>query len=42
MYYKELIMRKPLFIGTSKKGVGFGEEKNKRVLLNERTSQALN
>ena len=37
MYYKELMMRKPLFVGASKKGVGFAHE---RALLNERTSLA--
>ena len=45
MYYKELMMRKPLFVGASRKGVGFGGgpgpiDNNKKVLLNERTSQA--
>ena len=46
MYYKELMMRKPLFVGASRKGVGFGgpeissKEKGGKVLVNERTSQA--
>ena len=33
MYYKELKKRKPIFLGASKKGVGF----NGPTLLNERT-----
>ena len=38
MYYKELMMRKPLFVGASKKNIGFGDTKNH--VVNERTCQA--
>ena len=33
MYYKELMLRKPLFVGTSRKGVGFNGDVN----VNKRT-----
>ena len=38
MYYKELLLRKPLFLGHSKKGVGFSNKSGS--LLNERTCLA--
>lgn len=45
MYYKELMMLKPIFVGASRKGVGFGGpdiagDNRGRVILNERTSLA--
>ena len=35
MYYRELMLRKPLFLGASRKGVGFKTQRP-----NERTCQA--
>ena len=36
MYYKELMLRKPLFVGTSKKNVGFNGDQQ---VINKRTCQ---
>ena len=37
MYYRELKMRKPLFVGLSKKGIGFDPNPRR---VNSRTSKA--
>lgn len=42
MYYKELMQRKPIFLGASKKGVGFEPPTSPHHILNERTCQAQN